>query len=80
MRPLLQRDSLLAEGALNLKKIGNAITAPTNRASPPKTFVANRLMQQLFVLFKWIHGHTRSLCSGETIMTAANLVGKFVSH
>ena len=34
----------------------------------------------LCALFKWIHGHTRSLCSGETIMTAANSVGKFVSH
>ena len=34
----------------------------------------------LCALFKWIHGHTRSLCSGETIMTAANSVRKFVSH
>ena len=34
----------------------------------------------LCALFKWIHGYTRSLCSGETIMTAANSVGKFVSH
>ena len=34
----------------------------------------------LCTLFKWIHGHTRSLCSGETIVTVANSVGKFVSH
>ena len=34
----------------------------------------------LCAFFKWIHGHTRSLCSGETNMTAANSVGKFVSH
>ena len=38
------------------------------------------VQQLLLALFKWIHNHTRSLCSGETIMTAANPVGKFVSH